>query len=84
MDQAEVEYVSGPADGTREMLPVGPSGEPPRDRIVMSRPLPERWDSIHAPTPAVPAQPHRYVRAMLVAVRGGVALWRYHHEGLLT
>lgn len=84
MERVQVEYIDGPCDGRREMLPLGPDGAPPPDRVLTADPLPERWDSINQSTPAVPAQAHRYARALLVAVADGVARWQYHHRGALA
>ncbi len=83
MEHVKVEYAGGPVDGRQEMLPVGPDGAPPPDRLVTTDPLPERWDNVHAPTPAVPPQAHRYVREIAVRARD-VTVWLYRHRGALA
>jgi hypothetical protein len=76
MDEVEVEYVGGPADGRPGKVPAAAGGEPPLARVVHTS---EAWDSWLDPRPAVPAQAHRYTRDPDVPGPP----WRYHHRGLI-
>lgn len=74
MNEVDVEYVGGPADGRPDKVLAAPGGEPPLARIVHT---PEAWDSYLDPGPAVPAEAHRYTRDPDVPGPP----WRYYHSG---
>ena len=77
--QVEVEFVGGPADGHRRMLPTDADGNPPLCKAFI---VPARGWSWLDDQPHEPAEMHRYDREPSTSDDG--PLWRYRHRGLFT
>lgn len=72
VDHIHVEYVGGPLDGRRAILPAGRDGLPPRLRAEETPAVYDSW----LDGPAAPPEVHRYDRN---ALDGDV--WQYLHRG---
>ena len=72
MDQVEVHYVGGPADGVREHVQAGPGGVPASWMAVKAT-----SDFGHDRAPGRVSDVHRYERRPSPDAGG----WQYHHGG---